>query len=218
MLQAKKGASGPWGTHAPTGKNKESGNPPWKTAGAAAPKAPDEPLVSPCGRPEATSINQERTVAAINNRNDIATALLYAGNQDKRSTPDGSNTMKTLAQPSFAERIGRALGRTWRAALRLDRKAQSVLVAQGMNANFATGILWVVRIALLGFVLYGAFWVVLVLGLAVLAVLAAQAPGNASVDNENDEEKAEWRMGLSGYGLYRGWTRVDPGDPDDDDG
>lgn len=32
--------------------------------------------------------------------------------------------MKTAAQPTFAERLGRTLGRAWRGCTRLDRWAQ----------------------------------------------------------------------------------------------
>ena len=120
--------------------------------------------------------------------------------------------LKPGASPTFAERIGRMLGRAWRGVLRRERNACAWLMAQGMNATFAQGILWTVRLTLLAVLLYGAFWVALLLGLAVLAV---QSSGNVSTD-DNEDEKEEWRRGLSGYGLYRGWIRIDPGDPDDD--
>jgi hypothetical protein len=76
--------------------------------------------------------------------------------------------MKRTAPNSFAERAGRALGRAWRGFLRRERQAHVWLVAQGMNAHLAKGMLWAIRLALLALVLYGAFWVALVLGVAVV--------------------------------------------------
>jgi hypothetical protein len=90
------------------------------------------------------------------------------------AAPEFEDIMKPSAQTTFAERIGCALGRTWRGFMRLERKANGWLVTQGMNAVLATGILWAVRLALLGFVLYGAFWVMLLLGFAVVAALASE--------------------------------------------
>jgi hypothetical protein len=67
--------------------------------------------------------------------------------------------------------------------MRLERKAKGWLVAQGMNATLATGILWVVRIALLGFVLYGAFWVALLLAFAYTGAWMAR---NTDVNSEDN--------------------------------
>jgi hypothetical protein len=115
--------------------------------------------------------------------------------------------MKTLAQPSFAERIGRTLGRMWRAALRFDHKAHGALVAHGMNANLAAGILWVLRIALLGIVLYGAFWVALLLAFAYTGAWMAR---NTDWERKDDLEP-EWRNGTAGFGLYTyDEYRIDP--------
>ncbi|MDR0577984.1 MAG: DUF3742 family protein [Candidatus Accumulibacter sp.] len=122
------------------------------------------------------------------------------------------NTAKSIAPTPFSERAGRALGRTWRASARLERKASGWLVARGMNANLADDMLWLVKLAALGLMLYAAFWVALLLGFAVLGAWAA---GNAPVDDE--EDKAEWRFSWSGYGLYHDEMRVDPGYLDDDD-
>jgi hypothetical protein len=120
--------------------------------------------------------------------------------------------MKTIAQPSFAERIGRALGRTWRGFMRLEQKANGWLVAQGMNATLATSIQWVIRIALLGFVLYGAFWVALLLGFAFAGAWIAR---NTDWEAENDEP--EWKYDHLGFGLYNtDGLRIDSGDPEPD--
>ncbi|HRJ79393.1 MAG TPA: DUF3742 family protein [Planctomycetota bacterium] len=115
--------------------------------------------------------------------------------------------MKPAAQITFAERAGRALGQMWRAGTRLERKAYAWLVARGL----AKGALWAVKLAVLAILLYAAFWVALLL---VFAVVAAWVARNGGLDE--DDQEPEWRMGLSGYGLYRGDTRIDPGGPDDD--
>jgi hypothetical protein len=119
---------------------------------------------------------------------------------------------KTIAQTTFAERLGRALGRTWQAALRLDRKAQGALAAHGMNAALATGILWAVRIALLGLALYGAFWAALLL----VAVFVVGQIGQRSAEIF-PVEKGQWRDDSEGYGYYENGIRTDFGPLFEDD-
>jgi hypothetical protein len=115
------------------------------------------------------------------------------------------NIRKPAAPPTFAERLGRRLARAWQAAARLDRQTRAALVARGMNAALAGGLVWAVRIALLALVLYGAFWV------AVLLVSVAVAVWNARNADWNRMPEPEWRNGLAGYGLYtyEGY-RIDP--------
>ena len=117
--------------------------------------------------------------------------------------------MKPSPQTSFAERLGQMLGRMWRACLRQERKGNGWLVAQGLPVGVAKAVLLVIKLVALGALLYVAFWLALLLVFA--AVVAWVAGGKSS-----DEDEPEWRMGLSGYGLYRGDTRIDPGSPDDD--
>jgi hypothetical protein len=118
--------------------------------------------------------------------------------------------MRTIAQTSFAERIGRALGRMWRAGVRLDRKAHGHLVAQGMNANLAKGLLRTIEFALLAVLLYGTFWVVLLL---TFAFTGAWVLRNADVA----QPQSEWRDGMLGFGLYHpDGSRIDPHDPDEE--
>jgi hypothetical protein len=116
--------------------------------------------------------------------------------------------MKPSAQTSFAERLGQVLGRMWRAYMRQERKVSGWLVAQGLPASLAKATLVVVKLVAIGVLLYVAFWLAL---LIVFAVVTASIAGGKSFD----EDEPEWRMGLSGYGLYRGDTRIDPGSPDD---
>ena len=119
--------------------------------------------------------------------------------------------MNTTTRTSTAERLGRALGRGWRAYARGERRMSNWLASKGLPATVATALMWVVKLAALGVLIYSTFWLAILL---VFAVMVARAAGNLS--HEDDEEKAEWRMGWSGYGLYRGETRVDPGQDDDD--
>ncbi|HHK4245180.1 TPA: DUF3742 family protein [Pseudomonas aeruginosa] len=117
--------------------------------------------------------------------------------------------MKPSAQTSFAERLGQMLGRIWRGCLRQERKVNGWLVEHGVPAGGATALLWIVKLVVLGVLLYVSIWLALAL---VFAVIAASVVGGKS----SDEDEPEWRIGLSGYGLYRGDTRIDPGSPDDD--
>ena len=119
--------------------------------------------------------------------------------------------MSTTTRISTAERLGRSVGRGWRAYARGERRVSNWMASKGVSVAGATTLLWMVKLAALGLLFYVAFWLVLLL---VLAVIVARTAGNLSA--EDDDEKAEWRMGWSGYGLYRGETRVDPGQDDDD--
>ena len=101
--------------------------------------------------------------------------------------------MKRTAPDSFAERAGRALGRAWRGFLRLERQAHVWLVTQGMNAGLAEGMLWAIRLALLALVLYGAFWVALVLGFVVVSVRMAEQVSPEEDDDDFLGRKAEER-------------------------
>ncbi|MGE6191062.1 DUF3742 family protein [Stutzerimonas stutzeri] len=116
--------------------------------------------------------------------------------------------MKPSAQHSFAERLGQVFGRMRRGCLRQEREINGWLVEHGLPAGGATALLWIIKLAVLGVLLYVAFWMVLVL---LFVVVAASVVGG----NSSNEDEPEWRMGLSGYGLYRGDTRVDPGSADD---
>lgn len=117
--------------------------------------------------------------------------------------------MKPSAQTSFAEHLGQALGRMWWAYMRQERKANSWLVAQGLPAGVARAKLLAIKLVALGVLLYVAFWLALSLVFALVAAFVAAR-------KSSDEDEPEWRMGFSGYGLYRGDTRIDPGNPDED--
>lgn len=99
--------------------------------------------------------------------------------------------MKTTAQTTFAERVGRSLGRLWRGGVRLERKARGWLVAQGLAPGVAKMALLVVKLVAFGLLLYAAFW---------LALLVAFAGA------------AAWAARRSAYGEHEEWEIVDYAD------
>ncbi|WP_061959369.1 DUF3742 family protein [Cupriavidus pauculus] len=121
--------------------------------------------------------------------------------------------MKPSAQTTFAERAGRALGRMWWGCVRLDRKANGWLVAQGWAPSLAKAALLVIKLVALGLLFYAAFSLAL---LTTFAVITAWIARNSNGDNE-ETTRTEWRYGPAGYGLYTSnEQRIDPHDPEDD--
>ena len=100
--------------------------------------------------------------------------------------------MKTAAQTTFAERLGRTLGRAWRSCARLigGRRAGC---SRGMGAWHcqATALL-AVKLAAIGVLLYTAFW------LALLRVRAGRRLGSPQRRWDDEEHKPEWRYGPAG--------------------
>ena len=121
--------------------------------------------------------------------------------------------MKTAAQTTFAERLGRTLGRAWRGCARLDRRAQGWLLARGWAPGIAKAALLAVKLAAIGVLLYTAFWLALLLAFALVGAWVVH-----NDDGSYDEEhKPEWRYGPAGYGLYtHDDYRIDPHDPEDE--
>jgi hypothetical protein len=121
--------------------------------------------------------------------------------------------MKTAAQTTFAERLGRTLGRVWRSCARLDRRAQGWLLARGWAPGIAKAALLAVKLAAIGVLLYTAFWLALLLAFALVGAWVVR-----NDDGSYDEEhKPEWRYGPAGYGLYtHDDYRIDPHDPEDE--
>ncbi len=121
--------------------------------------------------------------------------------------------MKTAAQTTFAERLGRTLGRAWRGCARLDRRAQGWLLAQGWAPGIAKAALLAVKLAAIGVLLYTAFWLALLLAFALVGAWVVRND-EGSYD---EEHKPEWRYGPAGYGLYtHDDYRIDPHDPEDE--
>ncbi|MFK4028658.1 MULTISPECIES: DUF3742 family protein [Pseudomonadaceae] len=110
----------------------------------------------------------------------------------------------------WSHRLGRGAGRAWRGYLRREQRVAGRLVTRGVPAGAATAVLWIVKLAVLGMLLYTVSWLVLLLAFAVVATWFAR---NADAD---DEKQPELRGGHSGVGLYdKDDWRIDMGDPDE---
>ncbi|MEL7551418.1 DUF3742 family protein [Pseudomonas protegens] len=116
--------------------------------------------------------------------------------------------MNTTTRISTAERLGRSLGRGWRAYVRGERRVSNWLISKGVPMAGAILLLWVVKLAALGVLFFVAFW------MALLVVLTLAVAWSAR-DTEWDELQPEWRTGPLGFGLYHpDGSRIDPHDPD----
>ncbi|HBN9272637.1 DUF3742 family protein [Pseudomonas aeruginosa] len=110
----------------------------------------------------------------------------------------------------WSHRLGRGAGRAWRGYLRREQRVAGWLVTRGVPAGAATAVLWIVKLAVLGMLLYTVSWLVLLLAFAVVAAWLAR---NADAD---EEKQPELRDGHSGVGLYdKDDWRIDMGDPDE---
>jgi len=112
----------------------------------------------------------------------------------------------------WSHRLGRGAGRAWRGYLRREQRVAGWLVTRGVPAGAATAVLWIVKLAVLGVLLYSAFWLALLLAFAVIAAWLVQhdAP-------DQEEPQPEWREGPNGFGLYdKSDWRIDPHVTDDD--
>lgn len=117
--------------------------------------------------------------------------------------------MNTTARISIAERLGRSFGRGWRAYARGERRVSIWLSSKGVPATGATALLWVVKLAVLGALLYFAFWLAL-----LLVGLLFVARGFGKGDDDFSLPREELRHGEAGFGLYSSdGYRLDPHDP-----
>lgn len=120
---------------------------------------------------------------------------------------------ETPQSPSRSERFGRWLARAWKVLLRQEARFTRWLVTQGMPAFFATGLLWLIKIALIVVVGYALLWLAIVLAVAFVAV---KILGKADLDA--DPYAWEWKHGSLGAGLYdKSGQRLDPHDPNDNE-
>lgn len=71
--------------------------------------------------------------------------------------------MNTTARISTAERLGRTLGRGWRAYVRGERRASNWLVSKGVPQAGASVFVWAIKLVVLGLLFYVAFWMTLLL-------------------------------------------------------
>ena len=113
---------------------------------------------------------------------------------------------------STAEHAGAVIGRAWRRWQRQEHRLICWLVCKGVPATTAKTLLWIVKLAILGLLLYAASWVTMLLAFAVAAAWVARNAGGAG-----DSHQPEWRNGISGFGLYnQDGYRVDPHNFDDE--
>ncbi len=119
--------------------------------------------------------------------------------------------MKPSAQTSSADRLGQTLGRMWRGYLRQEQRVNAWLVEHDVPAGGAAALLWIVKLMVLGVLLYIAFWFALLL---VFVLLAARGLAQDGQDEDLWAQKDELRHGEAGYGLYSSsGQRIDPHDP-----
>lgn len=120
--------------------------------------------------------------------------------------------MSTTTRLSTAERLGRSAGRGWRAYARGEQRVSNWLASKGMPATGAILLLWVVKLAVLGVLLYTTFWLGLLLFFAVVAAWMAR-----NVEPDYELPEPEWRNGPAGFGLYTyDGFRIDPHVEDDE--
>ncbi|EPP5101062.1 DUF3742 family protein [Enterobacter hormaechei] len=91
--------------------------------------------------------------------------------------------MNTTTRSNTAERFGRRLGRIWRAYKRQELRVVAWLVSVGAPSGVATALVWAVKLAVLGVLLYAAFWLALLL---LFAVAAAWAAGRDDATEEDE--------------------------------
>lgn len=116
-----------------------------------------------------------------------------------------------MAAQSFIAEIAYILGwgarrvaRGWR---QCEHHSAGWLVANGVAPSAAQLVLDGAKFAALGTFFFLASW------LAALIAFAIAAAWIVPSVRWQDNEEPELRMGWSGYGLYRGEDRIDPGDP-----
>ncbi len=121
--------------------------------------------------------------------------------------------MNTTTRISTAERLGRCVGRGWRAYARRERRLSSWLASKGVPMAGVAVLLWVVKLVALGLLFYVAFWLA---ALLLLGVAAAWMAGNLARKDDRWVQQDELRNGEAGFGLYSSTgQRIDPHDPND---
>ena len=118
--------------------------------------------------------------------------------------------MKAAPTVKTSERAGRWLGRVWRSVAHREARAVRWLAVHGVPNRFGRLLFWLIKILVVGLLLYMAFWVALII---LFAMTAAWLMLNSDLD---DQKQPELRDGHSGVGLYdKDDWRIDMGDPDE---
>ena len=114
--------------------------------------------------------------------------------------------MNTTTRTSTAERLGRTLGRGWRAYVRGERRASNWLVSKGVPQAGACVFVWAIKLVVL---FYVAFWMTL-----LLVGLLLVSRGFRRSSDDFSQPRDELRHGEAGFGLYSpDGYRLDPHDP-----
>lgn len=114
------------------------------------------------------------------------------------------------SETPLSRRAGHAAARAWRRLLVRNGQFTRWLIAAGLPAGLAKAVGAFALLLVIGVLLYVAFW----LGALVFGVVVALwAIGH--IDGFDPTPEPEWRDGWEGYGLYRGETRIDPGEQED---
>lgn len=123
-------------------------------------------------------------------------------------------TMNASGNTSRSERFGRWAGRMCYGYMRRERTGVDWVVARGTPRGVAVALLWIVKLVVLGIVLYVSVWLALLLAFAVVVSWAARND-DGSYDKEH---QSEWRYGPAGFGLYSfDGQRIDPHDLEDEE-
>jgi fatty acid desaturase len=95
--------------------------------------------------------------------------------------------MKATLHTTNAERAGRWLGRAWRGYAQKEARAVRWLAGNGLPGGVVRLLFWIVAIAVFGVLLYAAFWLALLLLVAVIL---------ASLTRDSDhDDPEEWAIG-----------------------
>ncbi|WP_413732593.1 DUF3742 family protein [Sodalis sp. RH20] len=113
-------------------------------------------------------------------------------------------------------RLGRSMGRTWRGYVSRERHVADWIISRGVPAVGASVLIWLIKLVLLGLLLYAAFWLALLL---VFAVAAAWVAEHSMGQDESDflgrkAEELDHRDSLS-YNPYNYNDDPDPRFEDD---
>lgn len=119
--------------------------------------------------------------------------------------------MKPSAQTTFAERTGRILGRMWRGFVRLDRRANGWLTAQGWTPAVAKVVLTVLKLVVLGILFYASFRLALLIVCVLVAAWIARQD-NTESDSDFLGRKADERDHREGL-FYHPASHNDDPDP-----
>lgn len=110
---------------------------------------------------------------------------------------------------SKAESIGRWLGQTWQRLIRQDTRVARWMINRSTSPLVANLLLWIMRLAVFAVFLYVAFWLAIVIVIAVIATALFQSGGRHRQHQKWFAEGADHRDEL----FYHPLTYNDDPDP-----